>query len=160
MFKNIMQLAWVTTDVRQAVKQFQEGQGIENIAIFDGFTLSTAEGGEVVIDVALAYVGDMQFEIIQPVSGEVDLYRRHLPADPTEYALRFHHICSRLDSIEEYEQVLSDYRKRGVTVEVDGSFGEGGRFFYADTRGLVDHYQEYVYRDDATKEFLNTLPRN
>lgn len=155
-----MQLAWVTTDVRRAVKVFQQEQGVENIEIFDGFTLATAGGGEVVIDVALAYVGDMQFEVIQPVSGEVDLYRRHLPDDPSEFALRFHHMCSSFDTVDEYERVLADYRARGVTIEVDGSFGEGGRFFYADTRGQVDHYQEYVYLDDATKEFLGSLPRN
>ncbi|MBH0119948.1 VOC family protein [Rhodococcus sp. CX] len=155
-----MQLAWVTTDVHRAVKVFQEEQGVASIEVFEGFTLSTVGGGEVVIDVALAYVGDMQFEIIQPVSGEVDLYRRHLPVDRSEFALRFHHMCSSFDTLDEYERALADYRARGVTVEVDGGFGEGGRFFYADTRNQVDHYQEYVYLDEATKQFLNTLPRN
>jgi hypothetical protein len=159
MYKNIFQLAWITTDVDRAVEVFREEQGIESIGVFKGFELPVANSEPLVIDVGLCYVGDMQFEIIQPVSGPADLYSRHLPANG-EFSLQYHHMCSVLDSAEEYDRVLENYRKRGVTIEVEGGFGEGGRFFYADTRNTVDHYQEYVLLDEATNEFMATLPRN
>lgn len=49
---------------------------------------------------------------------------------------------------EEYERVLEDYRKRGISIEVDGQLGGGGRFFYADTPDSVDHDQDYVLLDN------------
>ncbi|MGM7666721.1 hypothetical protein [Microbacterium sp. A93] len=159
MYKNIFQQAWVTTDLDRAVEVFREEQGIGSIAVFKDFGLPVADSEPLVIDVGLCYVGDLQFEIIQPVSGPADLYRRHLP-DSGDFALKYHHMCSVLDSAEEYGRVLEDYRRRGVTIEVEGGFGDGGRFFYADTRDAVDHYQEYVLLDEATNEFMASLPRN
>lgn len=159
MYKNISQLAWVTTDLERAVDVFKEEQGIKDIGIYENFELEVKDGPALIIDVGLCYVGALQFEIIQPVSGPTELYTRHLPTNG-EFALKYHHVCSELKSMEEYERVLEDYRNRAVPIEVDGLLSGGGRFFYADTRDIVDHYQEYVLLDDEAKEFLATLPRN
>lgn len=159
MYKNICQLAWVTTDVDRAVEVFKNEQGIDDIGVYKNFELQVAEGPPLIIDVGLCYVGDLQFEIIQPVSGPTQLYSRYLPSHG-EFALKFHHICSELSSLEEYDRVLENYRQSGVTIEVDGQLSGGGLFFYADTRSTVDHYQEYVLLDDEAKAFLASLPRN
>ena len=157
MYKNTFQVAWITTDVDRAAQVFKDEQGID-LAVFKGFSLDTYGGDPLVIDVALGYVGDLQFEVIEPVSGPNALYTRHLPASG-EYTLKFHHLCNRFDTVEEYEKVLADYRRREVPIEVDGSFGESGRFFYADTRSSLGVYQEYALLDKDTS-FLESLPRN
>lgn len=157
MYKNTFQVAWITNDVERATKVFKEEQGID-LTVVRGFSLDVYDSEPLVIDVALGYVGDLQFEVIEPVSGPTDLYTRHLPASG-EYTLKFHHLCNRFDTVEEYEKVLVADRERGITIEVDGSFGESGRFSYADTRDTLGVYQEYVVLD-SDMSFLDSLPRN
>lgn len=157
MYKNTFQVAWITNDVERAARVFKEEQGVD-LAVFRGFSLDVFDGDPLVIDVALGYVADVQFEIIEPVSGPTDLYTRHLPASG-EYVLKFHHLCNRFDTVDEYENALAADRERGVAIEVDGSFGESGRFAYADTRDTLGVYQEYVVLD-SDMSFLDSLPRN
>ncbi|GAA3966024.1 VOC family protein [Gordonia caeni] len=157
MYKNTFQVAWITNDVERAARVFKEEQGVD-LAVFRGFSLDVFDGDPLVIDVALGYVADVQFEIIEPVSGPTDLYTRHLPASG-EYVLKFHHLCNRFDTVDEYEKALAADRERGVTIAVDGSFGESGRFAYADTRDTLGVYQEYVVLD-SDMSFLDSLPRN
>jgi hypothetical protein len=156
MFKNTFQIAYVTNDLRRAVEVFQSQQGVKEIAIFDDFTLEVAGGRQAVINVGLAYVGETQVEIIEPVSGEVDLYRTWLPE---EFAVRHHHFCHRLDSIAELESVKSRYEEGDCPIALDASLGET-RLFYADTTQLLDHYQEYAWIDPEAEKFMATLPRN
>lgn len=159
MFKNVVQLAYVTTDLERAVSVFRDDQGVREFATFDSLQLPTVGGGQAVINWGLTYVGDLQLEIIQPVSGEVDVYRALLPERSDQFVLRSHHIASQLDSTDEYDAVMAGYRQRGHRIALEASFG-GTRFFYADTYDLLGHFQEYLLIDDATKEWLATLPRN
>ena len=156
MFKNVFQIAYVTNDLERAVSLFQEEQGVAEIATFEDFTLVTPDGGNAVINVGLAYVGDVQLEIIEPVEGAVDLYRSWLPEG---FAVRHHHFCSLLDSVDELQQVRADYVARGYTIALDASLG-GSQIFYADTTALLDHYQEYAWVDEDSIAFMATLPRN
>ena len=156
MFKNTFQIAYVTNDLRRAVEVFQSQQGVKEIAIFDDFTLEVAGGGQAVINVGLAYVGETQLEIIEPVSGQVELYRTWLPDD---FAVRHHHFCHRLDSVDELEALQAQYEQAGYQIALDASLGET-RLFYADTTQLLDHYQEYAWIDAAAEQFIATLPRN
>ena len=110
MFKNVFQIAYVTTDLERAIAVFHDEQGVAEIAVFENFTLDVAGGRDAVINVGLAYVGDVQLEIIEPVSGEVDLYRTWLPDD---FAVRHHHFCHRLDSVAELEAVQGRYEQSG-----------------------------------------------
>ena len=156
MFKNVFQIAYVTNDLARAVSQFRSEQGVAEMAVFDDFTLDVVGGRQAVINVALAYVGETQLEIIEPVSGEVELYRTWLPV---EFAVRHHHFCHRLDSITELEELKARYEQAGYAIALDASLGET-RLFYADTTNLLDHYQEYAWVDSAAEQFMASLPRN
>jgi hypothetical protein len=155
-FKNVFQIAYVTNDLRRAVSVLQSEEGVAQLAIFDDFTLDVEGGRTAVINVALGYVGETQLEIIEPVSGEVDLYRTWLPE---EFALRHHHFCHRLDSVEELEALQATYEQGGYAIPLSASLGET-RLFYADTTAVLDHYQEYAWIDSEAEQFMATLPRN
>jgi hypothetical protein len=122
----------------------------------EGLTLESTGGGTVVINMALTYVGDVQLEIIEPVAGEVDVYRSWLPEG---FAVRHHHLCSRLDSVEELEQLRASYVARSYRIALDASY-EGSPLFYVDTTQLLDHYQEYCWLGQASIDFMAGLPRN
>jgi catechol 2,3-dioxygenase-like lactoylglutathione lyase family enzyme len=155
-FKNIFQIAYVTNDLQRAVDLFRSEQGVEEIATFEDFTLDVKGGGTAVINVGLAYVGETQLEIIEPVSGQVDVYRSWLP---TDFAVRHHHFCSRLDSVEELDALEAKYEAAGYPIALTASLG-ATRLFYADTTALLDHYQEYAWLDSESEKFMATLPRN
>jgi Glyoxalase/Bleomycin resistance protein/Dioxygenase superfamily len=155
-FKNVFQIAYVTNDLPRAVSLFRSEQGVGELATFDDFTLDVRGGGAAVINVALGYVGETQLEIIEPVSGDVELYRAWLS---DEFAVRHHHFCHRLDSVEELDTVRARYEESGYAIALDASLGET-RLFYADTTQLLDHYQEYAWVDSEAERFMAALPRN
>ncbi|MBM7808031.1 hypothetical protein JOD57_003868 [Geodermatophilus bullaregiensis] len=82
-----------------------------------------------------------------------------LPERSDQFALRSHHVASQLDSTDEYDAVMAGYRQRGHRIALEASF-RGTRFLYTNTYDLLGHFQEYLLIDDATKEWLATLPRN
>ena len=156
MFKNVFQIAYVTNDLERAVRCSRRSRVSPRSPPSTTSRSSTPDGGNAVINVGLAYVGDVQLEIIEPVEGAVDLYRSWLPEG---FAVRHHHFCSLLDSVEELQQVRADYVAHGYAIALDASLG-GSQIFYADTTALLDHYQEYAWVDEDSIAFMATLPRN
>ena len=152
-----MQLAYVTTDLERAVSVFRDDQGVREFATFDSLQLPTVGGGQAVINWELTYVGDLHFDVVQLVSGEVDVYRVLLPERSDQFVLRGHHIASQLDSTDEYDAAMAGQRRRDHRIALEASFGTR---FYADAYDLLGHYQEHLLIDDATEEWPATLPRN
>ena len=94
---------------------------------------NTGSGREAVCHIALAYVGATEIEVIQPLSGDVQLYRDFLP-DDNAFAVRFHHLCRLFDSKEKLELQIAAYRKEGRALPIDASAPGTARYFYADFR--------------------------
>jgi hypothetical protein len=134
-------LAYVTTDRERAVSVFRDDQGVREFATFDSLQLHTVGGGQAVINWGLTYVGDLQLKIIQPVSGEVDVYRALLPERSDQSVPCSHHVAGQLDSTEEYDAVMAGCRQCGHRIALEDSF-RGTRFFCADTYELLGHLQE------------------
>lgn len=158
MFKLVVPLARVTTDLERAVSVFRDDQGVRQFATFDSLQLPTVSDGQAVINWGLTYVGDLQLEIGQPVSGEVDVYRALLPERSDRFVLRGHHIASQLDSTGEHDAVMAGYRQRGHRIALEA--GSGDRFSYATSYDLLGHFQEHLLIDDAPKAWLAPLPSN
>jgi hypothetical protein len=156
-FKNTHQIAYVTNDMTEALRVFEQ-EGVTEVAVFEGFTVQGATGSSTVFDVGLCWVGDVQLEIISPVSGSIDHYLSVLPEGP-EFALRFHHLCNRIDDAEEFDRILQSYRDRGYAIPLDATFGST-RFFYVDTVADLGHFQEYFLSGPETEAFQAMLPRN
>jgi len=81
----------------------------------------------------------LQYELIQPVSGLVDVYREDLP---DRYPLRFHHICMCVPDWAEFRAEL-DRRKSPVVIE--GGTPGHLQFAYVDARDSLGHYLEYCW---------------
>ena len=111
LFRNVMQVAYVTDDLEVACEYFEQTLGtvpctktykssLGGIVVVDG---ETAE--EWVMDVALVNAGPTNFELIQPVSGAVDLYRAAIrPGAPAT----FHHVGYRID---DFDEATDDHRR-------------------------------------------------
>src|SRR4051794_33571552 len=110
LFASIWQICWVTSDFERGAALLRERFGVEN------FTELPTEGGtflrgEEAVDwevrVGRGPRGGLIAELIEPVSGEVDFYRRFLAADGS-FGLRLHHLAASVQLGDEVWDSLTE----------------------------------------------------
>jgi hypothetical protein len=137
------QNAYVTRDIGKWVDEFKARAKIDRLITYEGSTSVVTTSGPGIQSTKLAFiwVGDLQYELIQPVSGAVDLYRDALPADE---GLVFHHICMRIPAWEPFRARVD---QQPYPVVLEGG-NEALRFLYLDARKFLGHFLEYTWMTD------------
>jgi hypothetical protein len=152
------QVAYVTNDFERALQSFRQSHGIHQFARLPAMRYPTGPGREAVCDVALAYVGCTEFEVICPQSGDVDIYRDYLPG--SGFGLRFHHLGRLYHSMAELEQQLERHVQEGRILPINAAAPGSARYFYADHRAELGHYIEHICFEPAARAWLAGIPRN
>lgn len=131
----------MTPDIDRAIEILRQQYGVEDVlqieATVDVWTPNGS--GPATNKLAFAWVGKLQYELIQPVSGPVDIYRDAISPDQP---LRFHHICMRVSGDWDEFRAAVDRDKRKVAYAGEG---QGLKFIYVDARDTLGHYLEYVW---------------
>lgn len=157
---NFFQLAYVTNDLEKAIDYFRNDLEIKEFTRFESTMDVLAQGmrGPAQIKVGLARVNDTQIEIIEPVSGAVDIYRNALPA--TEgFALVFHHLGFKVHGDDEkWEQALETVRAKGHAFCVLGEVAPIVKFGYIDMREELGHFVELVQFSSDLQAQMDQLP--
>ena len=137
------QNAYVTRDIDKWIKEFGIKAKVDRHLAFEGTTTVNTVNGTVTQTSKLAFlwVGDMQYELIQPVAGDVELYADELPAGD---ALKFHHICMRIPDWDDFRARVD---RQPFPVVLEGGT-EHLRFLYLDARPFLGHYLEYTWMTD------------
>ncbi len=157
LFRNTMQLAYVTDDLDRACDYFESTLGtvdclktyqssLNGIVVVDG---ETAE--EWVIDVALVNVGPTNFELIRPVSGSVDLYR---PAIRAGAPATFHHVGFRVPSFDDATEILAE---NGRTWKQHGNMPGAVKFGYVDLTAELGHWVEIMELERGGEQHFAAL---
>ena len=136
------QNAYVTRDVDKAVagfKQYADVRALMEIEV--PVKVWTPKGeGTGVQKLAFVWVGDLNYELIEPKEGDVlAIYRDALPADDR---LVFHHVCHVVD---DFEALMARVEKQPFPVVLKGGTPGLLEFVYVDTRAWLGHYTEYVW---------------
>jgi len=156
---NIMQTAWVTTDLERAMEQFADRFKIDDFYTADIVFPARLhdEVGEMSIRMALANVDNMQIELIQPVGGGIDrIYRDALPPDG-RHANVFHHICVKVEgSIDQWNTYI-DNLGTATPIAYTGDSGPNVRFVYTDERDTLGIWLEHVWYEPAYHTELSAL---
>src|SRR5258708_32879306 len=89
------QNAYLTRNMRSAIELFEARADIRKLLQFEATTEVVTPSGPGVFTNKLAFiwVGDFQYELIEPVSGSMTLYLDQLPPDES---LMVHHVCMRV----------------------------------------------------------------
>lgn len=137
------QNAYVTRDLEAAIELFRAKYGVASFNTYEGEleVVTPAGRGPAHNRVAFGWIGNLQIELIQPVSGLVDFYKEALPAGA---GARFHHICMRTNDLDAVRRAV-DAEKRPIIYE---GASTGVRYFYVDARDTLGHYLEYVQMPD------------
>jgi catechol 2,3-dioxygenase-like lactoylglutathione lyase family enzyme len=104
--------------------------------------------GEGSLRLAFIHVGRLQYELIQPLSGNVALFADAVIADQP---LRLHHVAMRANDID---AVRAEHERNGQRVVLEGQYLDR-RFLYIDARAILGHYLEYVSAHDDFWAGLN-----
>jgi hypothetical protein len=100
--------------------------------------------GTSVSKLAFIWVDNLQYELIEPVSGPSDLYSAAVSPDQL---MKFHHIAMRVSGDWEAFRAGLDRDRRKIVIE--GATPSGLKFCYVDARDTLGHYLEYVWAPEA-----------
>ena len=106
--------------------------------------------------VASAWVGGLNIEIIEPVSGYVEHYVNMLPVDRKDAVPRFHHISLRRENETEMRQEIA---KLGLPLAFEGPVSIKKAipslvFIYLDGRVTLGHYVEFTWKSPEGWKFV------
>lgn len=138
------QNAYVTRNVDKAVASFREHADTRLIIETEAAVpLWTPQGeGIGTQKLAFVWVGDLNYELIEPKGGEtLAIYRDALPDDDS---IRFHHVCHIVDDWAALEAHLA---ANPFPVVLKGGTPGKLQFCYVDTRPWLGHYTEYMWVD-------------
>jgi hypothetical protein len=146
------QTAYVTNDMDQAIGLLADRYGVADFRYIRDVPLPT--GGQ--MDIALAWVGNMNLEIIQGSGNPQSFYERSLPGS---FAIRFHHLGYLVPSQEEWDDVVAAIEAQKLEIIYSGSDPSGLDFIYIEAPGL-GHFLEYIRPKAAWIDLFESLPRN
>ena len=141
---NHYQNAYVTPDIEKALDIFRTRYGVQNPRYFQAETeVWTPNGSGIAVNkIAFIWIGKLQYELIEPVSGPVAMYQEAVP----KQGLRFHHICMRSF---DWDATLAEVERQKLPIVYRGDSSSGLKFIYADARETLGHYLEFTNMPDA-----------
>ncbi len=152
----ICQVAWVTDDLDATEGTLRALFGVTTWTrmpdIRFGPDTCTYRGrpADFTADIAIAYSGDLQLELIRPVSGE-SLYTEHL----ARHGAGLHHVCVEVDDMAE---AVAAVRAAGQEIAMAGSMGGGLMdFAYVETAAVGASYVELARVGPELHAFYDTL---
>lgn len=137
------QNAYVTRDIDRAIETFEARADVRTVIRFDNTSEVVTPAGPQTLSSRLAFiwVGNLQYELIQPVSGAEGLYTGALREDGLP---AFHHICMRVDDWDGFRARVD---RQSLPVVLEGG-GDALKFLYLDAREFLGHYLEYTWMTD------------
>ena len=152
----IAQIAWVTDDLDATegalTALFGLGGWTRLPEIRFGPEACSYRGrpADFVADISLAYSGDLQLELIRPVSG-TSIYTEHLE----RHGAGLHHVCVEVDDLV---AAVAAVRAAGHEIVQEGSMADGGmEFAYVDTAAAGASYVELAWIGPDIRAFYDTL---
>lgn len=155
----VTQIAWVTDDIDATERLLREQFGagawtrIPDVTFEAGDTTYRGRPAELVAHVSLAYAGDLQLELIQPVSGE-SVHTEFLAASGPG----LHHVCFATDDVD---AACARAEAAGHTVAQRGSMMGGEiEFAYLDCSAAGAPYIELARIGPSMQEFFDGMKTN
>jgi len=143
------QIAYVTNDLQRAMKIWDECHGVGSFYVFSNDMPGVECSPPFRMTVALANVGGVEIELIEPVADQAPLHAEGLPQNGG-FAMRFHHVAMRIrGELQDFEAHMASLDKTAHPVVWTGGMGEVMRYAYTDERATLGHYVEHVWFDDA-----------
>lgn len=149
------QNAYICDDIEAALASFRGRADIGQKRVFDiEQTLATPAGPKrVATRLAFVWIGDLQYELIQPIADETGIYAN---CKDNGGPLRFHHICMRV--LTDWASFRERVAKQDLPVVMErANEGDELKFLYLDARAVCGHYLEYCWMTDQRWEQMRAM---
>jgi hypothetical protein len=160
---NVWQFGYVTTDLDRAMDMLAARYGLEHCVKVTTEGSSFAVGDEPApweARFAMGARGGPIIEVIEPVSGAVDVYRRFLPEDGS-FALRFHHVAAFVPTgDEEWQRLRALLAAEGMRFDYTVLIPDRVRAGYVDTSADLGHLLEVCQLQSDDLDFFSGLTRD
>jgi hypothetical protein len=148
------QIAYVTNDLDRAKEVYAKHYGVPTFLELP--LPPNADGSPLPLRIALANVGGIEVELIQPLPSAT-LYADALPKDGN-FAIVFHHICIRIEGdLAAWDRHRAQIDEKEHPIAIEGAFGDFVRYCYTDERSRLGHYLEHVWYSPAYFEQITTM---
>lgn len=149
-YSDLFQMSYVTRDLDAAVALATSELGLPGFRLSES-SIEVLAGGRVqtlAVRAAVSVAGRNQFEIIEPLSGPIEVYTAAV--DLSARLLGFHHIGIAVrGDYAEWTRLLDEVRASGAEIAflypVEPAPDAKVCFCYVDTRALLGHYTEYLW---------------
>jgi Glyoxalase/Bleomycin resistance protein/Dioxygenase superfamily len=159
LFANLWQVCYVTPDLERGVEELRDLLGVMNsidVPMDGAMFMKRGEQVEWETRVAMGARGGLIIELIEPVSGEVEVYRRALPKDGG--ALALHHLSMLVPlGSEPWHDVEVLIEERGLSIEYTIVVPDRARLAYVDTTAQLGHWIEVCQLQKADTDFFSGL---
>jgi catechol 2,3-dioxygenase-like lactoylglutathione lyase family enzyme len=153
-----VQIAWVTPDLDATETALTGLLGVRKwVRIPDVHFAPDScsyhgKPADFVAGISLSYLGDMQLELISPVSGE-NIYSDFL----RERGPGLHHICMEVDSPDHLAAALADAASQGARVVQQGVMPGGMHFAYVSAPQAGVPFIEIAYVSPEMRAFYEYI---
>ena len=139
------QTAYVTNDMEQALVVFRDQYDVPSFYVFANDAPGMVQSDGAQLKIALALVGGVEIELIEPQGDTAPMFSAPLPSDGS-FAIRFHHVAYRVEGdLSDFEAHMASIDPEKHPVIWSGSMGDVMRFAYTDERAALGHYVEHVW---------------
>jgi hypothetical protein len=153
------QTAYVTNDMDQALAVFRDHYDVPSFYVFANDAPGMVQSDGAQLKIALAIVGGVEIELIEPQGDTAPLFSVLLPDDGS-FAIRFHHVAYRVEGdLSDFDAHMGSIDPEKHPVIWSGSLGDIMRFAYTDERALLGHYVEHVWMHaDLRAQIAGAIP--
>ena len=152
----VIQVAWVTDDIDATERLLSDHFGVGSWTripdVEFGADTTTLRGEPVsfIAHISLGYAGDLQLELIEPVSGAT-IHAEFL----SEHGPGLHHVCFEVDDLDE---ACRGAETAGLSVLMRGSMLDGEiEFAYVDGSAAGAPYLELARIGPQMREFYGAV---
>ena len=164
-YADLFQMSYITRDLDAAMEHCRKELGVEHFDTSDSEVevLCFGQVRQLAIRAAFANIGRHQLELIQPVSGAVEIYTDEVDLDA--HIINYHHIAIAVRGPhDEWLKLLDEVRASGddfaYLFPAVPSPDDKVCFCYVDTRKRVGHYTEYLWIDEAIRPMMAAMPKD
>lgn len=153
------QVAYVTSDLDRALAVFRDDYDVPAFYVFANDAPGLVQSNGARLRIALAMVGGVEIELIEPQGDSAPLFSQALPADGV-FAIRFHHVAIRIDgTLADFEAHMASIDRARHPVVWHGAMGEMLRYAYTDERSALGHFVEHVWmHPDLRAQMAGAIP--
>ena len=157
-FGSPVQIAWVTHDLDATETALTGLLGVRkwvripNVHFAPDSCSYHGKPADFVASISLSYLGDMQLELISPVSGQSvysDFLRDSGPG--------LHHICTEAESPEKFDAALAQAADNGASVVQQGVMPGGIQFAYIAAPQAAVPFLEIAYISPEMRAFYDYI---